>query len=133
MQQYYILYRLLFCFIHVDLTLNDITALAREILPYHDTALSMFAEELEVPLIKPNETSIVGAIIIWKEKRQNESDESAKKALARKLMNLDTHWQELIESQHIPEQQKANFKRCARQLDIQGNALFNKYITYEGY
>ena len=98
----------------------------------------MFAEELEVSPIKPDKTSVVGAIIKWKEKWQNESDESAKKALARKLMNLDTYWQELIESKHIPEQQKTNFKWCARQLDIQGNIsllnILSFHITfYEGY
>ena len=107
--------------------------MATEIFPYHHTALSMFAEELEVPLIKPwpDTPSLRDAIVVWKEKWQKENDESAKKALARKLMNLDTYWQELIETnqyQHIPEMQKVNFKHCARQLDIQGNFLFNKYI-----
>ena len=110
--------------------MDNITALATEIFPYHHTALSMFAEELEVPLIKPwpDTPSLRDAIVVWKEKWQKENDESAKKALARKLMNLDTYWQEWIENQHIPEQRNVNFKLCARQLDIQGNFLFNKYI-----
>ena len=109
--------------------MDDITRLAKEIFSYHDTALSMFAEELEVPPIKPDETSVVGAIIKWKKNWKEDNDESAKKALARKMMNLDTYWQELIETnqyQNIPKMQKVNFKRCARQLDIQGNSLFNK-------
>ena len=109
--------------------MDYITPLAREIFSYHEIALKMFAEELEVPSIMPNETSVVCAITNWKLKWQEDDDESAKKALARKLMNLDTYWQELIESnqyQDIPDMQKVNFKRCARQLDIQGNSLFNK-------
>ena len=109
--------------------MDDISFLASEIFSYPHTALSMFAEKLEVPPIKRDEASVVRGIINWKEKWQNENDESAKKALARKLMNLDTYWQEFIEInqyQDIPEMQKVNFKRCARQLDIQGNSLFNK-------
>ena len=87
----------------------------------------MFVEELEVTHIKPDITSVVGAIIEWKEKWQNENEESAKKALARKLMNLHAYWREFIKkNQDIVVQPKVNFKRCARQLDIQGNSLFNK-------
>ena len=81
----------------------------------------MFVEELEVTLIKPDITSVVGAIIKWKEKWQKENEESAKKALARKLMNLHTYWREFIINQDIVVQSKVNFKRCARQLDIQGD------------
>ena len=87
----------------------------------------MFAEELEVLPINPDITSVVGAIIKWKEKWQNENEESAKKALARKLMNLHTYWKEFIKYQDIPDQLKVNFKRCARQLDIQGDSLINNY------
>ena len=81
----------------------------------------MFAVELEVPPIKPDETSVAFAIMKWKEKWQKDNDESAKKALARKLMNLHTYWKEFIINQDIVVQSKVNFKRCARQLDIQGD------------
>ena len=102
--------------------MDDITDLANEICSYHDTARRMFVEELEVPLNKLDKTSVVGAIIIWKEKWQSENEESAKKALARKLMNLRPYWREFIKkNQDIPDQPKVNFKRCARQLDIQGD------------
>ena len=112
--------------------MDDIHALAVQIYSYSHTALSMFAEELEVPPIKPAVMSVAGAIMRWKEKWQKENDESAKKALAQKLMNLSTYWQEFFESnqyQNIPEMQKVNFEHCARHLDIQGNPLFNKYIN----
>ena len=84
----------------------------------------MFAEELEIEHpIEPDVTSFVFKVLNWSASWQTESGESAKKALARKLMNLDAYWQEKIQrGQYILDiaHRNVNFGLCARQLDIQG-------------
>ena len=88
----------------------------------------MFAEELEIEHpIKPDVNSIIFKVFDWSTSWQKKSAESAKRALARKLMNLDAHWQEKIQrDQHIPgiSHHNVNFGLCARQLDIQGIIIY---------
>ena len=109
---------------HLGLAISDIIVLAEEIVHYPHTALHMFAEELEIEHpIEPDVDSIVHKVLNWSASWQAENDESAKKELARKLMNLDAYWQEKIQrDQHIPDigHRSVNFGLCARQLDIQG-------------
>ena len=86
----------------------------------------MFANELHIELSdKPEVTHIVGAIINWSNKHEKDNEESAKKVLARKLINLDATWKN--DREQLPlvtHEENAKFKRCARQLDIQGNTWY---------
>ena len=100
--------------------------MALAISSYHPKAIEIFATELDIELSdKPEVTHIVGAIINWSHKHEKDNEESAKKALARKLINLDATWKnERDQLPLITYEENAKFKRCARQLDIQGNTLY---------
>ena len=93
-------------------------------------ALHMFAEELEIEHpIEPDVDSIVRKVLNWSDNWQTKIDEAPKKALGRKLMNLDAYWLEKIQGdQHISGigHHNVNFGLCARQLDIQGKSLVYK-------
>ena len=81
----------------------------------------MFATTLEGTLPdKLDEKAIVGGILDFSKKYEDENDESSKKALARKLITLDEVWKEKSENNKILSTANAPFGRCARQLDIQG-------------
>ena len=90
-------------------------------------ALHMFAEELEIEHpIEPDVDSIVRKVLNWSDDWQTKIDEAPKKALARKLMNLDAYWLEKIQSDQGIGHHNVNFGLCARQLDIQGKSLVYK-------
>ena len=92
---------------------------------YHPWAINIFAKELGIDLPnKPRVTNIVGGIINWSDDHEKDNEESAKKVLARKLIKLDATWKnEKDQLTSIADYENAEFKQCARQLDIQGNTL----------
>ena len=108
-----------------ELDIDEIKPLAEAISSYHPIAIKLFVEELGIDLPnKPRVTNIVGAIINWSDEYEKKNEESAKKVLARKLINLDATWKNERERlSPIADHENAKFKHCARQLDIQGNIL----------
>ena len=111
----------------VELEIDEIMTLAVAISSYHPNAIKMFAEVLNTHLCdKPEVTDIVRAVINWSHMHETNNKESAKKALARKLINLDATWKNKRDQLPLitKDYENAKFKRCARQLDIQGNTLY---------
>ena len=113
--------------INPDLSAEDVTILASEIITYPWKAICMFAKALNVKMYQREPAKrkiwlVLGMLMEWEEKRR-EDDEPPKKVLAGTLLELESRWKkvESEESVDYPRcYEKPDFVKLARKMDIQG-------------
>ena len=112
----------------LDLSAEDVTFLASEIVAYPWEAICMFAEALKVKTYRAEPAKrkiwlVLGMLMEWEEKRR-EDDEPPKKVLAGVLLELESRWKKVESELSVNYEdechKKPDFIKLARKMDIQG-------------